>query len=230
MRLISWNCNLLLSKKLDRLLALNPDVAVIQECEENFVIPDGYYFIWMGNNPKKGLGVLSKGLAIRCDTVINRDWTYFLPIVIPGLGIHLLATWAYYHRAKRFGLASIGNPARVLDQIPNWLSDFPSIMMGDFNNSQIWDKPHGPINFVELNRKLETLGLFSAYHQFSGERLGQETHPTFFHTKKVDAPYHIDYCFIHHQLSVSKVEIPDYSPWRNISDHVPLIVDLSLPL
>jgi len=61
MRIVTWNCNLRLSKKLDRLLGLNPDVAVIQECEQALTCPPGYYYTWCGNDPIKGLGVLSRG-------------------------------------------------------------------------------------------------------------------------------------------------------------------------
>jgi len=34
MRLVAWNCNMALDRKVDRLLALNPDIAVISECAE----------------------------------------------------------------------------------------------------------------------------------------------------------------------------------------------------
>ena len=33
MRIISWNCGGGYRKKIDRILELNPDIAVIQECE-----------------------------------------------------------------------------------------------------------------------------------------------------------------------------------------------------
>jgi hypothetical protein len=42
MRLVTWNCNFSLSKKLDKLVELKPDVAVVQECEQELDgLPDG---------------------------------------------------------------------------------------------------------------------------------------------------------------------------------------------
>jgi endonuclease/exonuclease/phosphatase family metal-dependent hydrolase len=73
---------------------------------------------------------------------------------------------------------------------------------------------------------LESLGLASAYHSFTGEQHGAESKKTFFLTKRNDRASHIDYCFVHKSLLVASVSIPMYATWRVYSDHVPLIVDL----
>lgn len=180
MRLVTWNCNLSLSRKLNLLLNLQPDIAVIQECEEALVAPKGYIFKWRGNNPKKGLGILLKEQEVAVNPLMKAEWTYFLPITLPETGIRLLATWAYNHRATRFGSSCIGYPIEVLEALSDWLSEGPSLVVGDFNNSVVWDKPNGLLNFVSIEAKLSELGFRSAYHAHTTEALGLETRPTFF--------------------------------------------------
>jgi len=42
MRLVTWNCNSTVSKKLEKLIELKPDVAVVQECEKELNgLPNG---------------------------------------------------------------------------------------------------------------------------------------------------------------------------------------------
>ncbi len=67
MKIITWNCNMAFRKKATCVLALNPDILVIPECEH----PDKLLFpvdtpkptntIWFGKNRNKGLGVFSYG-------------------------------------------------------------------------------------------------------------------------------------------------------------------------
>ena len=46
MRLVTWNCNLSLSRKLPRLIGLAPDVAIIQECERDLEnLPSGAQYL-----------------------------------------------------------------------------------------------------------------------------------------------------------------------------------------
>ena len=49
MRLVTWNCNLSLSRKLPRIVGLAPDLAIIQECERDVeALPDGAHYEWAG--------------------------------------------------------------------------------------------------------------------------------------------------------------------------------------
>ena len=66
MRLVAWNCNMALHRKLDALRRLAPDVAVVSECAcSERLRPLGVldYIsgdpIWIGDNPNKGLAVLA---------------------------------------------------------------------------------------------------------------------------------------------------------------------------
>ena len=226
MRLITWNCNLSLARKLDLLLQLEPDIAVIQECEESLIVPDGYLFSWRGNNPKKGLGVLSKKQKVIVSPLMQDQWIYFLPLTFPETGLRLLALWAYNHRASRFGLDKIGYPLEILSSLSEWLSEGKAIVVGDFNNSIIWDKPKAALNFSAIDNKLRSLGFRSAYHAYTGEKLGTETRSSYFHTKSLEKTFHIDYCYVHNSLKIKSVILPDYAHWRAASDHIPVIVEV----
>lgn len=227
MRLVTWNCNLSLGKKIERLLNLNADIAIIQECEQELILPSGYQYIWRGNNPKKGLGVIGKNLEMIVEPNEDKFWTYFIPFSIPQLKLRILALWAYNHRAVRFGHDFNGNALSVINQLEGWLSSCPSLVVGDFNNSVIWDKVEGKYNFKDINQKLNQIGLSSAYHKHRDIGFGLENEATFFHTKNINKPYHIDYCYAHRSLSLEQVKILDFKDWQDLSDHVPVVVDFS---
>ena len=100
------------------------------------------------------------------------------------------------------------------------------MVVGDFNNSIVWDKVNGKFNFADINSTLNSLGLQSAYHRLTKYSYGAELSSTFYHTKNPEKGYHIDYCFVQDSLEIKSVEIPEYDDWRSKSDHVPVILDL----
>ena len=65
MKLVTWNCQGAFRKKADFILALQPDILVIQECE----LPDKLKFspttpkpndmYWYSDGGKKGVGIFS---------------------------------------------------------------------------------------------------------------------------------------------------------------------------
>ena len=59
MKIISWNCCLNLSKKFDEIKKLNPDILIIQECEE---LPEDFFpnakYYRTGHTKNKGIGVV----------------------------------------------------------------------------------------------------------------------------------------------------------------------------
>ena len=97
-------------------------------------------------------------------------------------------------------------------------------MVGDFNNSVIWDKPNNRNNFVEINSELNKIGLKSTYHTLTHEVFGKEAKGTLFHTKKESKKYHIHYIYTK-ALACEKLDIGLYAYWIKLSDHVPLILD-----
>jgi hypothetical protein len=76
LRIVTWNCAMAFRRTWPRLAALQPDIAVIQECEE----PDKWpaigasSILWHGENRHKGLAVLSfGGLAVRFNALCVSD-------------------------------------------------------------------------------------------------------------------------------------------------------------
>ena len=54
MKIITWNCCLNLSKKFEEINRLNPDILIIQECEE---LPEDFFpnarYYWTGHTKNK---------------------------------------------------------------------------------------------------------------------------------------------------------------------------------
>ena len=93
--------------------------------------------------------------------------------------------------------------------------------------------PHTPpyplIQDEATIKTLSELGLVSSYHHFHGEAHGQETMPTYHFQWKLERPFHIDYCFIPKSWTpnLRRVEIGSYQEWKALSDHRPLMVEIS---
>lgn len=226
MRIITWNSNRAFGKKASALLALEPDVAVIQECERDFVAPSGYKYLWVGVLPRMGLGVLPKDLDACVEPSPREEWTFFLPVTLPNLNVRVLATWAFQRRAaSREAPNRVGTITPVLNSLGTWLKAGRSLMAGDFNHNLNWDTPRGTNNFRPVVNELHRAGLRSAYHEVTLEGFGQETCPTHLFRRNAAAEYHIDYCFVHQSLGVSRAEVLRTEQWRQLSDHFPLVVD-----
>jgi hypothetical protein len=99
MRIVSWNCNGALWKKLGAQLALDTDVCVIQECEDparcevsecKAWASNG---LWEGTNNNRSLGVFAKsGISLEKIGLDSCPLELFLPCIVSGK-ISLLAVW-----------------------------------------------------------------------------------------------------------------------------------------
>ena len=227
MKIITWNCCLNLSKKFEQINSLNPDILIIQECEE---LPEDFFpnakYYWTGHTKNKGIGVVLFNNIAKVDESFNNKLDYFLPLNLDN-GKRLLATWSFTHRASgRFGEGHIGHVSEAIKYYKDWLDGSEKVIIsGDFNNSVIWDKGNKDSNFRNTNTVLESMGFTSCYHKLNNEDFGQEECATLFHTKKRDKTYHIDYVFLK-GLNPKKIEIGSYDNWIKLSDHVPVIVEI----
>ena len=75
MRIVTWNCNRQLGRKLQALLDLAPDIAVVQEWEKSLQVPDGFTYKWTGVFPNMGLGVLARDPQMRT-LAYDEEWTF----------------------------------------------------------------------------------------------------------------------------------------------------------
>jgi endonuclease/exonuclease/phosphatase family metal-dependent hydrolase len=225
MKILTWNCNQGIGNDFSAIKQFDADVVIIQECEKldknSF---EGYSSHWIGNNDRKGLAVLTKEKSALPTEVFNESLIYFLPVSFKDTAV--LGVWAFNRRARRKVVGSSGFPIDAINHYKDWLTSHKNmIVAGDFNNGPRWDRPGSRNNFHTFNSQFNQLGLYSAYHSFSGELPGQESKPTYFHQRNPEKRFHIDYIFSN-LLGKGKVHIGDFKEWSKFSDHMPLITDL----
>lgn len=241
-RIVAWNCNMALHRKLDALLSLGPDIAVVSECADPEVLRArgldlaslGAHCVWVGRNRNKGLSVLAfNGYRATLAQRYQRSLKFIAPVHIAGpLRFNLLAVWAQNFSGGVTRKRQPGPLRLALHRYADFLADQPLVVAGDLNNNVIWDKPGWLMNHHYVVDKLADHGLVSAYHAISGEAQGEESMPThYWRDRKEDGPtYHLDYVFapspwVDH---AREMEVGSFEDWcgSGLSDHVPVVVDV----
>ena len=212
--------------KIDRVLEMKPDLLILQECSRaDIAAVNAKFSYWVGHNPNKGLGVLGFGNhTFEIDESFQSDLTWFIPLRVTDLSIHVLALWAS-RTTKKDGY--VREAHKALNHYEHFLRSAPSVVLGDFNSNTIWDHLHPGQSHSDLVTRFEFFGLASLYHSSRGELQGNETTSTFFMYRKPDRGYHIDYVFVSRSiLNQTKLDIPLAADWLKDSDHVPIIVTI----
>jgi exodeoxyribonuclease III len=225
MRVVVWNCcRGPLSKKLSVLERLEADVAVVAECPQL----DGtteWSYAWCGANPRQGLAVLVREpFSVAALPSVSGAAPFVLPVRVSGpVPFNLLAVWTQKEANYVQGLRS------VLEAYEGLLAERPAILAGDLNSNAIWDREHRSYSHSDFVADMESRGFVSSYHTFLGEQQGSETRATHHWRWSADSPFHIDYCFIPRSwvAQLAGVAVLPLDPSERISDHLPLVVDLS---
>ena len=185
---------------------------------------------WTGMYPTKGLGVFARPeLAATVDASWDPAREWFLPVRLDALGVDVLGVWAMNLRGGE------GQPRwrtrRALEHYGPFLARGRALVIGDFNDNVRWDRPTYPA-FAGTLEELSANGYTSLYHARTGERHGAETGATIYWRRKPEAPYLIDHAFLPEAWlgAVERFDIGTADGWLDVSDHMPLIVDLRLPL
>src|SRR5687767_14040011 len=84
MRIVAWNCNMALERKVETLLDLRPHIAVISECAQPEILRSRSRAdwlqadpVWIGRKPHKGLAVLAfNGYAARLSAAYDPRFRY----------------------------------------------------------------------------------------------------------------------------------------------------------
>lgn len=221
MRLTTWNCCTgPLERKLAALRTLRSDIAVVPECPQ---LPSGPQCYWLGENPRKGLAILTRAPWVVAPVPLSRRLPrYVQPLEVSGPDSFLLvAVWAMNVGRDRY----VRGLHRAIDRVAGLIASRPTVIMGDFNANTIWDHEHpDPLCFSALADKLGRLGLVSAYHAHRAEAHGSESRATFYFYRHRHRPYHIDYCFIPQGWlpRLEKVAVGRHAKWFRHSDHVPV--------
>jgi exodeoxyribonuclease III len=219
-----------LARKAPSLFALRPDIVVVQECSKNSVDvlhSHGFSGLWFGANPNKGLAVFCRK-EFTVQMVGKPFGKWVVPVRVRGAAhFNLLAVWACPVGTKRAD-NYIGEVHRCLVEHRGWFTGTPVVAAGDLNSNIQWDKNHPGRNHTEVVRLFEGHGLISAYHTHHGEIQGAETRPTYYFYRHQDKPFHIDYVFVPKGWRLKSVEVGSFREWRHLSDHVPVVVNVSI--
>jgi len=238
MRIVAWNCAKAFHNKIDRLLALQPDVAVVSECAEPEALARKCRLpeysappLWHGSNPNWGLGVFFFNKAAgRCHDGIDRDLPGIIPVeVMAPRRFNLLAVWAPTGLRKE----EPGPVREAIEIYREFLTEEDAVIAGDFNHNVKFDKPGWANNHRDTVNILKCYELVSAYHAQTEQAQGEETVPTFRHHHKKDCPHHIDYIFVPRAWTerAFDLQVGHYDDWvaagtgmngKSLSDHVPL--------
>ena len=233
MKIISWNCNMAFRKKWHAVAELNPDILVLQECENESrygstpMIPGCNEFIWMGDNIHKGIGIMSFN-HYHLERLPNHSdaFKYILPVRVTGPSVfNLFAIWAMPDPSNRLN----GYVGQIWGALHHYEAELntPCILAGDFNSNAIWDYARKTGNHSQVVSLLKKYGVSSVYHHLKGEAHGEELQPTLFLLKKPTMPFHLDYCFAPAKMITENttIEVGEFEQWIKWSDHMPVIVD-----
>jgi len=250
MKIVSWNCNGAFRNKLKHVSALTADIILIQECENPNEFGDEYKnwagdYLWKGENKNKGIGVFAKNgykiselnwngtfeIKINDFKSISLKWLssdlkLFLPFMVNDK-FTFLGVWTKGKQSEVFGY--IGQFWKYLRIHKNQLANDDTIILGDFNSNSIWDKTDRWWNHSDVIADLSAMNIESIYHNQFGEAQGNESNPTFYLHRNLEKPYHIDYAFVSKNLLTgSTISIGEKNQWLATSDHLPLIVEISI--
>ena len=229
MRIVTWNCNMGFEKKREALLSLQPDIVVLQECSAKAIEQTPALFKhWIGSNTHKGMAIL--GFAqhdYQLDHSYTEEWPWFIPVRVDDVPLHLLGVWACLINQR---LRYVRVTHQAIEHYANFLARPHTILIGDLNSNTRWDALYRALSHSRLVDKLGTLGLASVYHSLRGERQGEEVTPTQYMYRHLTKPYHLDFAFVSQALlSTCELVIGNPSDWLAKSDHMPLLLTLSLP-
>lgn len=236
MKIITWNCNGALRKKYRAIAELDPDICIIQECE-NPAHADDHEFkewasnhLWVGINKHKGLGIFTRD-SIRIERL---DWSaqdlqYFLPCRVNSQ-FNLIGVWAC--KGDNSTRSYIGQFWQYLQVNVDQFRDGEHLIAGDFNSNRIWDKTRRVGNHSDVVDSLDQLGINSLYHVWNSVDQGEEKDATLYMYRNPDKPYHIDYIFgsIGFTEKLNSIAIGSSNPWLEISDHMPVTAEFESPM
>ena len=232
-----------LHRKVDAVLPLRPDLAVISECAKPDLLKhksERNWFeqkpVWLGGNQHKGLGIFAfNDVTVELLDCYDHNLRYIAPVSVRAREpFNLLAVWAQNASAGITRKRQLGPLRRALSRYRDLLHPGPAVIAGDWNSNAIWDKPGWRINHMAKVEILDKLDIVSVYHTLTGELDGQETVPTlYWRDRREDGPtYHIDFAFVPRAWipRITSFQVGSFANWcgNGLSDHVPLILDIDI--
>lgn len=240
---VTWNCSQAFRRKKDDILQeYNPDILVIQECENPEVYGDWEEFtdwIWYGDNDTRGIGIFARnGIEL---TEENRSSRASVAAETSS-PIDVLGLWTKNdadNPANRY----ISQAYTALKEYEDWVNEH-TLVVGDFNwNATFSQSPHLESlqhDFDEVIQLLREHNLMSAYHATTGCGFGEEQDSTYYarnrswkgRNEETGTVYHTDYVFLNTNIvsSITDFQLGEKQNWiynwNGDSDHVPVMVAL----
>ncbi len=226
MQITTWNCHHgALDERCRLLRTPMPDVCVLQECYRPSAVDDRHF--WLGDFEvpnAKGIGIkVSEGDQIVAETRVAGLGNGVLPFMFRTTSGQTMRVVAICAEQLPSYVKYIG---RALDAYSEFLKAENAIFVGDFNSSPVFDPTGSNRSHSQLvDRLREEFGLVSAYHCVNTD---QPELPTYYHNRKQDKPFHIDYCFVPREWAkdIKDVTVGSFHDWIAESDHMPLTVDI----
>lgn len=239
MRVLVWNCSLSLRKKIDLVMRLSPDIAIIGNSE----FPDRLYpkesrvkisnSLWFGNERNCGLGVYSFG---KWHVQPHEMYTSSEKTVVPiecsyaDFSIMLIAIQGTHSKGK----SGYGHPLVAYETARSCISAIgrrTAILAGEFGEAAAatWHDSSETGGFDDIQRILANHDLRSCYHSFTREAPGREKTPTLFEGRDLSRPAHTTYCFASTDLlmGLQDVQAGAAETWIDYGEHMPLVVDFA---
>lgn len=227
-KIVSWNCNGKFREKFNEIIEEDADIYVIQECEDPAQSTEEEYrefagenYIWTGHLHYKGLGIFAKDDIKLEKLESNGEFEHFIPVRVND-SFNLLGVWAM-GKDKDKGFNPYVEMIHDYFDANEELFDDNLVMCGDFNSSEEFNDHHPKDkNHTELNKKLESKGLISVYHNENDEEQGKEKAKTYYQARHLNNPFHLDFVYAGENV-VKDFEILDHYKWITVSDHLPLV-------
>jgi exonuclease III len=232
MRIITWNCRIggFGRRKAAYMARLRPDILAVQEVEpiEGRLLFAGecqptFCDRLSGAQHRRASALFSyTGLTVKPVDAESPEFAFRrYEVTSERLVFNVVVVWTYARKGKG---VSYRQAHEGLAQHAHWMEKRPTVVLGDFNNNASFNGT----SWSKLAPLLESRGLVSAYHHYFDEAFGTESRPTHFHGGKPARPFHLDYCFVPAVWKdrIARVEVGRHDGWGQVSDHMPVIVDL----
>ena len=180
----------------------------------------------VGENQYYGLGIFARDdVKLELADLDDNGLRYFIPVRVND-EFNLLGVWT---NPDMGGTKTVYYPKEITKYYDNHKdSGFfneDMIICSDFNCDVRLKGAHAK-NVNEVIEKLSEYGLTDTYHNLNNEKQGEKSQPTFFMYRHLDKPFHLDHVFAK-KGRIDDLQIGDEEKWIKLSDHLPLIFDIS---
>jgi exodeoxyribonuclease III len=200
MRLVAWNCNMALHRKVDALLALRPDIAVVSEAPSRLDCVRNAETVF---NPSRCGSATTPQRAWPCWRSLVGGWRWRMATALAFAtsrrpqctGPRLSNCCGLGSECKRrdYAEAPAGPLRLALNRYRQFPTDGPSVVAGDWNSNSDLTRPGWRNNHMTKVRLLSEMGLASAYHHLRRKAHGQETIPTLYWRERREDGPHLPY-------------------------------------